>query len=198
MGADSATVQGQAMEYFLMIWPMMVSMGMGGGVLGVLYAILSYIWEQIARRMYCSVTIKYDDECFQWVQKYMQETGHIANRGNMKVMLKRNNEPWWQEIFKAKDDRKKPEVEYQAGQGTHVCRFKGKLIFANKKVTETLITGWERVQTDVEYITLTTSGTDTTILKEFIDAAIVHNMTKDTDTIGIYELHRWGLGWTKV
>jgi hypothetical protein len=23
-------------------------------------------------------------------------------------------------------------------------------------------------------------------------------MEKDTDTIGIYELHRWGLGWTKV
>jgi chaperone BCS1 len=35
-------------------------------------------------------------------------------------------------------------------------------------------------------------------LKEFIDAAIEHNMNKDEDTIGIYELHRWGLGWTKV
>jgi len=61
-----------------------------------------------------------------------------------------------------------------------------------------LITGWEKTPTDVEYITLTTMGTDTTILKEFVDAAIVHNMAKDQDTIGIYELHRWGIGWTKV
>jgi hypothetical protein len=61
------------------------------------------------------------------------------------VQLKRNNEPWWQEIFKAKDDRKKPEVEYQVGAGTHICRFKGKIIFASKNVSETLITGWEMV-----------------------------------------------------
>jgi polyferredoxin len=50
-----STVQQQTVEYFMMIWPFMVSMGMGGGVLGVLYAICSYIWEQITRRMYCSV-----------------------------------------------------------------------------------------------------------------------------------------------
>lgn len=41
-------------------------------------------------------------------------------------------------------------------------------------------------------------GTDTAILKDFIDAAIVHNMVKDENKIGIYELHRWGIGWTKV
>jgi len=60
------------------------------------------------------------------------------------------------------------------------------------------LTGWEKTPTDVDYITLTTTGTDTTILKEFIDAAIVHNMDKDNDKICIYELHRWGIGWTKV
>lgn len=41
-------------------------------------------------------------------------------------------------------------------------------------------------------------GTDTTILKEFIDAAITHNMAKDENLLSIYELHRWGIGWTKV
>jgi len=128
----------------------------------------------------------------------MQETGYIKEKGTMKVLLKRNSGPWWEEIFKARDDRKKPEVEYMAGEGTHICNFKGKTIFADQRITETLITGWERVPTNVEYITLTTLGTDTTILKEFIDAAIVHNMAKDEDKIGIYELHRWGIGWTKV
>jgi hypothetical protein len=60
------------------------------------------------------------------------------------------------------------------------------------------LTGWEKTPTDVDYIVLTTMGTDTTILKEFIDAAIIHNMDQDNDKIGIYELHRWGIGWTKA
>lgn len=176
----------------------MVSMGMGGGVIGVFYTIINYIVDWVKRRMYCSISIKYDDDTYKWVQKYMQENGYIKEKGTMKVALKRNSGPWWEEIFKARDDRKKPEVEYMAGEGTHICHFKGKTIFADQRVTETLITGWERTPTDVEYITLTTMGTDTTILKEFIDAAIVHNMVKDENKIGIYELHRWGIGWTKA
>jgi hypothetical protein len=35
-------------------------------------------------------------------------------------------------------------------------------------------------------------------LKDFVDAAIVHSMKKDEGMIGIYEQHRWGIGWTKV
>jgi hypothetical protein len=50
-----------------MLWPVMVSMGMGGGVLGLLYAVLNYVRDQITRRMYCSVSIKYDDDSYQWV-----------------------------------------------------------------------------------------------------------------------------------
>ena len=92
---ENNTVQGQAFEYFMFIWPAMVSMGLGGGVIGIFYAILSYLLEQITRRMYCSITIKYDDECFIWVEKYMKETGKMAKNGRMKVGLKRDNEPWW-------------------------------------------------------------------------------------------------------
>ena len=128
----------------------------------------------------------------------MRETGQIKEKGTMKVQLKRNEGNWWEEIFKSKDDRKKPEVEYLYGEGQHIINFKGKTIFADQRITEKLITGWEMVQTNVEYITLTTFGTDTAVLKEFIDATIDHSMKKDEDTIGIYELHRWGLGWTKV
>lgn len=65
-------------------------------------------------------------------------------------------------------------------------------------MTETLVTGWEMAQTNVEYITLSTLGTDTTILRQFVDAAIEHTMAKEEDSVGLYELHRWGLGWTKV
>jgi chaperone BCS1 len=61
-----------------------------------------------------------------------------------------------------------------------------------------LVTGWERIPEEQEFIHLIAYGQDTTILKEFIDAAIVHSMKKDEGMIGIYEQHRWGIGWTKV
>ena len=41
-------------------------------------------------------------------------------------------------------------------------------------------------------------GTDTTVIRDFIDEAIVHSMKKESDLISIYEQHRWGLGWTKA
>jgi chaperone BCS1 len=41
-------------------------------------------------------------------------------------------------------------------------------------------------------------GTDTAIIKDFINEAVEHCMKKDSNLISIYEQHRWGLGWTKA
>jgi chaperone BCS1 len=65
-------------------------------------------------------------------------------------------------------------------------------------IGKTITTGWEKMPTELEHIDIVTWGTDTSIIKEFIDAAVEHSIEKETDLIGIYELHRWGLGWTKV
>lgn len=43
-----------------------------------------------------------------------------------------------------------------------------------------------------------TYGTDTTILKEFIEECMKYCLDKDKDKVIIYELHRWWNGWTKV
>jgi len=48
-------------------------------------------------------------------------------------------------------------------------------------------------------IHLTILGSDPQPIKDFIDSAIEHNMDKDTDKIGIYEMHRWDwCGWVKA
>jgi hypothetical protein len=39
------SIQGEAAQYFIFMWPLMVSTGLGGCVLGVLYAVINYIWE---------------------------------------------------------------------------------------------------------------------------------------------------------
>ena len=50
-----------------------MSLGMGGGVLGMLYFLVDFIQGKIQAKLYCSVRIKYDDDTFKWVNKYMQE-----------------------------------------------------------------------------------------------------------------------------
>ena len=85
-----------------------------------------------------------------------------------------------------------------AGPGTHTCVFKGVTIWAHHSIGKTLITGHERSPTAQETITLVTWGNNTDILKEFIDASVCHSMKSDEGKVGIYEQHRWGIGWTKV
>jgi hypothetical protein len=61
-----------------------------------------------------------------------------------------------------------------------------------------MLLGHDRQPTTPETLDIMTWGTDNTVLKDFINTAIKHCMEKDNDTIGIYELHRWGLGWIKA
>ena len=85
-----------------------------------------------------------------------------------------------------------------AGPGQHLIPFKGRRIWASHYEGPTLITGSDWRPTAQESITLYAYGTDTTVLKEFIDAAVVHSIKKDDGRITIWEQHRWGLGWTKA
>ena len=76
----------------------------------------------------------------------------------MKCRRKDQDLPWWEAIFIATDDKKKPEVEYTAGPGTHKISFKGRTIYAHHEMKETIITGWERVPEDQEFIHLIAWG----------------------------------------
>ena len=89
-------------------------------------------------------------------------------------------------------------MDYVPGAGMHIFEFKGKTFWVNHHIGETLITGWERMPTEMEELTIMTWGNDTSYIKDFIDACVVHNMKTDKNHINIYELHHWGIGWTKV
>ena len=67
--------------YFMLLWPVMISLGFGGGVLGLVYNLIDYYTGVIKRKMYCSITLKYNDDTYKWVQKYMKETGKLADVG---------------------------------------------------------------------------------------------------------------------
>jgi hypothetical protein len=84
------------------------------------------------------------------------------------------------------------------GAGLHIFKYKGKTMWVQHVIGKTIVTGWEKMPQELEHIDIVTWGTDTSIIKEFIDTCVEHCIEKETDLIGIYELHRWGLGWTKV
>lgn len=197
-GMSDSLFDTKTMQYFMAMYPVFVSLGMGGGVVGALYFIIDYITSKIRERLYCSVQIKSDDDTFKWVNKYMQDTGLITDDTVLSAKIKQNEGPWWEEIFKAKDDKKKPEVDYMPGAGLHIFKYKGKTMWVQHVIGKTIVTGWEKMPQELEHIDIVTWGTDTAIIKEFIDTCVEHCIEKETDLIGIYELHRWGLGWTKV
>jgi hypothetical protein len=85
---------------------------MGGGVVGTLYFIFGFIWQKIQAKLYCAIRIKSDDDTFKWVNKYMQDQTLIKDDTVLRAGIKQSSGPWWEEIFKARDDKKKPEVEY--------------------------------------------------------------------------------------
>ena len=60
----------------------------------------------------------------------MQDKGYINYNSTLNAKVKVDNGPWWETIFKARDDKKLPEIEYSAGQGTHVFKYKGKTLWA--------------------------------------------------------------------
>ena len=59
------------MSYFLAMYPVLMSLGMGSGLVSLMYFILNFVVGKIKEQLYCSVVIKFDDDTFEWVNKYM-------------------------------------------------------------------------------------------------------------------------------
>jgi hypothetical protein len=49
--------------------------------------------------------------------------GYIKRNNNLKAKVKQDNGPWWETIFKVRDTKALPELEYKAGGGIHYFTF---------------------------------------------------------------------------
>ena len=156
----------------MMAYPVLMSMGLGGTIIGAIYSVLFGIYYQIKNKLVVTVQIRYDDETFLQVNKYMQDMGYINYNSNLRAKVKRDNKPWWEKIFEARDDRKIPELEYSAGGGKHhVFEFKGRTMWVFHREGETIVCGDERMPTVQEDMYIHAYGTDPAIIKEFIRSA---------------------------
>ena len=107
-----------------------------------------------------------DDDSFTWVNRYMQEKKLIEEDRNLRCSIKKaGSKNWWEEIFKVKDEKAKPEVEFKTGAGDHIFQFRGKTIWVHHSIGEAILTGWENTPTEPEELYVSTYGKDTSILK---------------------------------
>lgn len=159
----------------------------------------SYAMWKINEKLYCMINIKYDDESFTWINRFMQDKKLIQQSRNLRCVIKKaDSNHWLEEIFKVKDEKAKPEVEFKTGAGHHRVIFKGKKIWIYHHIGKAIPTGWNLTPTEQEELYLSTRGNDTSIIKDFIETCMKYCVDKDKDKIKIYELHRWYNGWTKV
>lgn len=185
------------------LYPVFLIMAVVAGALWLVKYAFDIIWDKIQQNIWSSITIKNNDDTFIWLQKYMQDKKIIKEDSVLQAGLKKKkHQDWWESIktdmFKSKNEKDKPDIDYLPGQGMHRCNFKGRTIYINHKVLETLLVGWDSLPEEQEVIVLTCFGFNTDVLKDFIDEAVVHCMDKDTNLISIYELHHWGIGFHEV
>ena len=80
-----------------------------------------------------------------------------------------------------------------------MVKFKGRTIWVNQREEAEILTGRDNRPTKPEYITLYCYGSDASILKDYIDGAVLHSMVKHDGKITIWEKHMWWwLSWTRA
>jgi len=182
----------KTLQYFLGIWPLLMSFGLGGSIIGSLYAILAFIKKKILEKFICTVDLNDNDPTYHWVKKYIKDEKLIDEKGTLKC-YKKPPEDGHEDWINRSNDKRKPEVDFDTGVGQYLINFKGRTIWINHREGKTQILGWGRRPTKPQFMSLNAYGTDSTILKEFVDAAVEHSMKKDHNKIAIYEL-----GWCEL
>ncbi len=101
-----------------------------------------------------------------------------------KCQLKKKSFTWW--WMRSKEETEKPQIEYIPSAGNHFFIYKGKKIWASTSEGETILTGYDKKPTKMEFLQLTCSGQDTSPIKEIIEEAIDHATEKDSNLVNIY------------
>ena len=97
----------------------------------------------------------------------------------------------------------KPSLEYAASDASGAVSFfeyKGKSIMMQRSRGQTLVVGDDRQPMEMEDLTLTCWGTDSTIIKDLLSEALDASAKKADGSLDVWVLGRksWLGGWTKV
>jgi hypothetical protein len=133
----------KTMTLFVSLWPLLMSLGMGGSIIGAVYGVIAFIQKKIMERWICTIDLNYNDATYYWVKKYIKEEKLIKETGDLKCFKKPpedGHEAW----LNRSNDKKKPEVDFDNGCGQYFINFKGRTIWVNHSEGKTQILGWGR------------------------------------------------------
>ena len=174
----------------------LIQVSFGSFIMSMIYFAANYLYALLRRRLTCSITIASGEAVYKIVLDYLVFKEYLNfSMTHSKCQLKKKSFTWW--WMRSKEETEKPQVEYIPSAGNHFFIFKGKKIWASTSEGETLLTGYEKKPTKMEYLQITCSGQDTTPIKELIEEAIDHATEKDSSLVNIYQVHRWGGAWEK-
>jgi len=97
----STSVTEQSVSYFHNIFPMMISLGLGGTLVAFCYQIFNMVVTKIKSKLMTSIEVKSSDDCFKWVSRYMRDKGIVKKGTSLTCAVKKEDEkPWFYEVFK--------------------------------------------------------------------------------------------------
>lgn len=135
----------------------LIQVSFGSFIMSMIYFSANYIYNYIRRSLTCQITISGSEAIYKIVLDYLIFKGLLNfSMTHSKCQLKKKSFTWWWQT--SKEETQKPQVEYIPSAGNHFFIFKNKKIWASTSEGETLITGWEKKPTKMEYLTLLTNG----------------------------------------
>lgn len=75
----------KTVQYFFAIWPILMSFGLGGSLLGAVYAIIAFMKKKIMEKWVCSIELNDNDPTYKWVRDYLKDEKIIEEKGSLKV-----------------------------------------------------------------------------------------------------------------
>jgi hypothetical protein len=171
-------------EHAIMMQGMLVS-----SIMGALYYILNFLYEEIKRRLMSQVTIKSDDPIYRKVLSYLQvygkKSGSTSSIYRCQVKPNDTENQWW--LSNSKSLTAKPEVEYQPGQGNNLLVYKdGTRMWVSHYSGKILKTGWSKQPTQSFILDISCYGNNAEPLKNLVQDAIDYFEEKETDKMKVF------------
>ena len=119
-GADPSLfgeMNGKTMQYFVSMWPVLMTMGLGGSIVGTLYAIIAFIQKKIMERWMCTIDLNYNDATYYWVKKYIKDEKMLAEQSIDLKCFKKPPDDHHESWINRSNDKQKPEVDFDNGCG---------------------------------------------------------------------------------
>jgi hypothetical protein len=83
-----------------MYWPILLSLGLGGSIIGAFWMVIDWVIYKIKSIISCSVTLKSADETFKWTLKFMIDNGFLTDESNLRGEIeKASDKPWYVAMF---------------------------------------------------------------------------------------------------